>query len=144
VEVRVSISRFLKSDVGVAEGAKCAMFYTYDRTKVVSGAENSLHKDETGGSIFWGPEVIEENKFLFFRDDEIYHDVTPPVFEDDSGTRSIYVINWPAEPYRTPGNILRHEQGHRLFVKNGEMWRRIDVNFCFNTFPVPTFILFIV
>lgn len=96
-------------------GGKYAMFFTYLRRKT-AGAENSLHQNEAFESVFWGPEAIEENSYLFFRDEEMYHHVTPPVFEDDSGARGIYVLHWPAEPYRTEGNVLRHEDGKRLYI----------------------------
>ena len=96
-------------------GGKYAMFFTYLRRKT-KGAENSLHENEAFESVFWGPEAIEENSYVFFRDEDMYHHVTPPVFEDDSGARGIYVLHWPAEPYRTEGNVLRHEDGRRLYV----------------------------
>jgi len=97
-------------------GGKCAMFFSYLRSKIITGCENSLLMNETRESTIWGPKVLEENRALFFRDKELYHDVSAPVFEHDAGARGIYLLHWPAEPYRTMGNMLRHPDGSRLYV----------------------------
>ena len=97
------------------DGLCHAMLLCLERTNVL-GAENSFFEDLSGERRLGKPTVLEEGDLVHFRDDKIYHYVSPAQRADSSAPmrRSMMLIHSPAHMLltgeRNENNCLRTNQ----------------------------------
>mmetsp|Transcript_27736 Transcript_27736/g.34292 ORF Transcript_27736/g.34292 Transcript_27736/m.34292 type:complete len:320 (-) Transcript_27736:29-988(-) len=84
------------------DGANEAALFCIERTNV-DGAKNSFFKDLEGADELVTDRILEEGELVFFRDDQIFHHVSPASQKDTRAEmrRSILLIHSPADHFMT-------------------------------------------
>lgn len=116
----LSSSRTSVTGQGIhTDGASQAILVCLER-KNVSGAENSFFKDLNGTEQIGKGKVLKEGDAVLFRDNELYHYVSPALPKDTSKLmrRSIMLIHSPADMFLNGTTSKENSGGTReSFVK---------------------------
>ena len=80
------------------DGSCCAGLFCIERYNV-NGAMNSFHQNLDGSQQLCQPTSLEPGQAVYFKDDSIYHYVSPAFPQDATQKmqRSVLVMNYPAD-----------------------------------------------
>lgn len=101
------------TDQGIhQDGALRVGIYCVSRSNV-HGIRNSLYDDSTGQVTLLEPTILQENQACVFHDVKLYHYVSPPEIDFETGEgldfeRTIILIHWPGDMFMG-GNIRGSE-----------------------------------